>query len=148
MLKRIYESEPPVRSKIIIMAPSTFLDFLALYSKIEEFGYDQLICCDSANFKDAPTKINDYMESIVQDVQTIRVTHCPNAYAAVFNLIDEGQVYKISYSGDCRPSQDFAKIGINSDLLIHEATFDDDMKDEAIAKKHSTIGEALEIGQL
>jgi ribonuclease Z len=148
VLKRIYELDPAVQSRIIIIAPSTFLSFLEEYSKIEDFGFDQLICRDSFNLKSAPTKINEDIESILETAQTIRVTHCPNAYAVVLNLRDERQVYKISYSGDCRPSPNFAEIGTNSDLLIHEATFDDDMKDEAIAKKHSTIGEALEIGQL
>jgi ribonuclease Z len=148
VLKRIYDLDPPVQSRIIIIAPSTFLVFLEEYSKIEDFGFEQLICCDSANLKSSPTKINDDVESILETVQTIRVTHCPNAYAVVLNLRDERQVYKISYSGDCRPSPNFAEIGTDSDLLIHEATFDDDMKDEAIAKRHSTIGEALEIGQL
>lgn len=131
-----------------MIAPSIFLDFLKEYSKIEDFGYDQLICCDSANFKNSPLKIDSEIESFVENVQTIRVTHCPSAYAVVMNLSDSCHTYKISYSGDCRPSIEFAKIGENSDLLIHEATFDDEMKSEAISKKHSTIGEALEIGQL
>ena len=52
---------------------------------------------------------------------------------------------KISYSGDCRPSPYFAAIGRDSHLLIHEATFEDEMRGEALAKKHSTTGEALSI---
>lgn len=31
-------------------------------------------------------------------------------------------------------------------LLIHEATFDDDRADDAIAKRHATVGEALSVG--
>jgi ribonuclease Z len=53
---------------------------------------------------------------------------------------------KISYSGDCRPSQPFTKIGRNSTVLIHEATFDDELVGDAKAKKHSTTSEALGIG--
>ena len=54
--------------------------------------------------------------------------------------------FKFSYSGDCRPSRNFAKIGKGSTVLLHEATFDDDTKGDAIAKKHSTISEAIGVG--
>jgi len=37
--------------------------------------------------------------------------------------------------------------GLNSDVLIHEATFETEMRDDAIAKAHSTSDEALEIGR-
>ena len=51
--------------------------------------------------------------------------------------------FKVSYSGDCRPSKQFANIGRNSTVLIHEATFDDDLQEDAKAKKHSTTSEAV-----
>ena len=35
---------------------------------------------------------------------------------------------------------------MNSTVLIHEATFEDAMMAEAIAKRHSTIGEAIQVG--
>ena len=54
--------------------------------------------------------------------------------------------FKFSYSGDCRPSLRFASIGYNSTVLVHEATFDDDLKSDAKAKKHSTTSEAIGIG--
>ena len=54
--------------------------------------------------------------------------------------------FKFSYSGDCRPSRDLAAIGKHSTVLVHEATFDDELQDDAIAKKHSTISEAAGVG--
>ncbi|OAA58630.1 tRNA processing endoribonuclease [Niveomyces insectorum RCEF 264] len=54
---------------------------------------------------------------------------------------------KIAYSGDCRPSDDFAQIGRGATLLVHESTFDDELAGEAAAKKHSTMGEALQVGR-
>ena len=54
--------------------------------------------------------------------------------------------FKFSYSGDCRPSRRFASIGRDSTVLVHEATFDDDLKSQAVAKKHSTTSEAIGIG--
>lgn len=32
-------------------------------------------------------------------------------------------------------------------LLIHEATFDDAMEPDAVAKRHSTVGQALEVAR-
>jgi hypothetical protein len=54
--------------------------------------------------------------------------------------------FKFSYSGDCRPSKTFAEIGKGSTVLLHEATFDDEMHRDADAKKHSTTSEAIGVG--
>lgn len=54
--------------------------------------------------------------------------------------------FKFSYSGDCRPSKTFAEIGKGSTVLLHEATFDDEMQKDAEAKKHSTTSEAIGVG--
>ena len=130
------------------MAPDTFLEFLKEYSQIEDFGYDQLICNDSYNFRTSSQKIDVDSEPFVEKINTVRVTHCVKAYAVVMDIINGNNTHRVSYSGDCRPSLEFAKVGENSDILIHEATFDDDMQGEAVAKKHCSIGEALEIGRL
>lgn len=80
----------------------------------------------------------------LQDLLTVRVSHCQGS-KAVSLVFPDG--FKFSYSGDCRPSNNFARIGKDSTVLLHEATFEDEMKGDAIAKKHSTSGEALEIGR-
>ncbi|KAK3504812.1 hypothetical protein B0T13DRAFT_427061 [Neurospora crassa] len=72
------------------------------------------------------------------------VDHCLGATAAVFTWPSG---LKISFSGDCRPSDCFAQIGKGSHLLIHECTFDDELVGEAKAKKHSTASEALDVGR-
>ena len=54
--------------------------------------------------------------------------------------------FKFSYSGDCRPSKEFVRIGKGSTVLLHEATFDDELQGDAQAKKHSTTSEAIGVG--
>ncbi len=49
---------------------------------------------------------------------------------------------KISYSGDTKYDENIVKHSKNSDILIHEATFDDSLKEEAELKKHSTASDA------
>lgn len=53
----------------------------------------------------------------------------------------------IVYSGDCRPNRRLPKIGEWCDLLIHEATFDNELADDAVKKRHSTVDEAIGVAQ-
>jgi ribonuclease Z len=41
----------------------------------------------------------------------------------------------------------FADLAVDADILIHEATFEDGMENEAVLKRHSTVGEALQVGK-
>ena len=51
----------------------------------------------------------------------------------------------VVYSGDTRPCEALVALGKGTSLLIHEATFGDDKQAEAESKRHSTIGEALDV---
>ncbi|CAN3377168.1 hypothetical protein DIURU_003580 [Diutina rugosa] len=94
--------------------------------------------------------INDmYRDLHLTQLQTVRAIHCAWAYsiAMTFDLGD-GETFKIAYSGDTRPNPRFVDIGINSDLLVHESSLDNELIEEAIAKKHSTMIEAVAVCQL
>ncbi|ENN96513.1 ribonuclease Z [Methanocaldococcus villosus KIN24-T80] len=56
----------------------------------------------------------------------------------------------LAYSGDTLPIEDFGRYlkNLGCDFLIHEATFDDNLKDEAIETMHSTIGDAVNIAKI
>jgi len=51
---------------------------------------------------------------------------------------------KIVYSGDTRQSENLVKLAENADLLIHEATFDDELTERAVEDGHSTPSMAAE----
>lgn len=80
----------------------------------------------------------------LSNLETCFVTHCNGAQAVSLTFPDG---FKFSYSGDCRPSKTFAEIGKGSTVLLHEATFDDELQVDAEAKKHSTTSEALAVGK-
>jgi ribonuclease Z len=95
------------------------------------------------------------------DIQAVKVAHCHGAMAVSITFPNEDgstststsaegvnvkKPLKVSYSGDCRPSYHFGRIGADTTVLIHEATFDDELQGDAKAKKHSTTSEALGIG--
>lgn len=54
---------------------------------------------------------------------------------------------KIVYSGDTRPAKSLTEIARNADLLIHEATFDDELLERAQEDGHSTPSHVAEIAK-
>ena len=79
----------------------------------------------------------------MSEIQTAKANHCLGASTCAFTWKDG---FKFAYSGDTRPTQEFVRIGQGATLVLHEATFDDELCGEAIAKKHSTTSEALKAG--
>ncbi|CAA2991467.1 zinc phosphodiesterase ELAC 2-like [Olea europaea subsp. europaea] len=93
------------------------------------------------------------MEAGLETLISFPVVHCPQAYGVVLkasNRINRvGKTipgWKIVYSGDTRPCPELVKASCGATVLIHEATFEDGLVDEAIAKNHSTTKEAVEVG--
>ncbi|KAL2110982.1 hypothetical protein VUR80DRAFT_487 [Thermomyces stellatus] len=80
----------------------------------------------------------------LSEITRLRVEHCRAAHAGVLTWPSG---LKIAYSGDCRPSGAFAKKAQGATLLVHEATFEDDKRAEAEAKKHSTMADALWVAE-
>ncbi|XP_062156167.1 tRNAse Z TRZ4, mitochondrial [Alnus glutinosa] len=81
------------------------------------------------------------------------VVHCPQAFGVVLKAAERinsvGKAipgWKIVYSGDTRPCPELIEASRGATVLIHEATFEDGMVEEAIAKNHSTTMEAVEVG--
>lgn len=60
---------------------------------------------------------------------------------------DEQAPWKLVFSGDCRPSDALVRAGRGATLLIHEATFCDGMEEDARRKRHSTVSEAVGVGE-
>ncbi|KAH8062654.1 3'-tRNA processing endoribonuclease [Aureococcus anophagefferens] len=83
------------------------------------------------------------------DFRSVRVNHCRDAYAVVLTVGGA----RVAYSGDCRPSDAFAAAAARGfpasacEVLIHEATFDDGDLAHAVAKRHSTVSEALDVAK-
>lgn len=75
-------------------------------------------------------------------LQTVPVNHVRESYGIILR---HPSGWSLVFSGDTRPCAELARAGRNADLLIHEATFEDDLQAEAQARKHSTLSEALGI---
>ncbi|XP_074599765.1 ribonuclease Z [Brevipalpus obovatus] len=78
----------------------------------------------------------------LKDLRTCRVDHCIDSFGIIIET-DGPDSKKIVYSGDAMPTKSLIRTGKDCDLLIHEATFEDSLADEAILKRHSTFSQAL-----
>lgn len=87
----------------------------------------------------------------IKRLESVRVEHCSHAFALVLESSDfdhgSSNGWKIVFSGDTRPCSQLTAAAANATVLIHEATFEDTMVDEAVEKRHSTTGEAIAAGR-
>ncbi|KAI6236439.1 Ribonuclease Z [Aphelenchoides besseyi] len=81
----------------------------------------------------------------LKSIKAVHVYHTRMASGFVFETMDKK---KFVFSGDTMPCELLAKVGKDADLLVHEATFEDGQEADARKKKHSTINQALNIGQM
>ena len=83
------------------------------------------------------------------NVKTCKALHCDFSYSVCFTINNHNKDFRVAYSGDTRPNDFFARnVGYKCQLLIHEATHDNELQQEAKQKRHSTIGEAIGISEL
>jgi ribonuclease Z len=71
----------------------------------------------------------------------VKVVHTKSSYGLI--LVHSNK-WKFVYSGDTRPSQELIEAGKNATVLVHEATLEDSLIQDAIDKKHCTTKEAIE----
>lgn len=127
------------------------LEWIREYAEVEDIGFKRLnlVAITGSKYKETiqdPWIPDPAMaeQTGLQRIDACRVDHCAGALACVFTWPSG---LKISYSGDCRPSHTFAALGKGSTLLIHEATLDDELINDARTKKHSTMSEALRVAR-
>lgn len=105
---------------------------------------------ERSSFRDLETIKTLYRDLKIKVFQTCRAKHCDWAYSGSLSFFmnsNSQEIFKVSYSGDTRPNiEKFANgIGYRSHLLIHEATLDNDLMEDAIKKRHCTINEAISV---
>ncbi|KAK3990861.1 hypothetical protein QBC44DRAFT_324310 [Cladorrhinum sp. PSN332] len=147
--------------KLAIVATSKFHDWLQEYSGVEPLGLENTIqvLLGGPRFVGNTAEVSIHLPTDPNPASSDHkpedfglptfegcyVDHCQDAMALVITFPHSG--LKIAYSGDCRPSFAFARLGKGAHLLIHECTFEDELRGDAVAKKHSTLSEALAVGQ-
>ncbi|KAF9921554.1 hypothetical protein FBU30_008389 [Linnemannia zychae] len=149
---RTAETDP-----LYLIAPIKFNSFLREYSDAQDFGYKNVRYIQSEDivywrqlqhdprYQNVHSALKGLFDiSGFNEIQTVDVIHCPWAYGITMTHKDG---WKIVYSGDTRPSQNLVEAGQGATVLLHEATFEDNMRELALVKKHSTTGEAIMVGE-
>lgn len=82
----------------------------------------------------------------VSSLRTCPVEHIPSSFGITTTVpgCNGHASFKLTYSGDTMPCDTLVELGRNSTLLIHEATFENNLSERARKVKHSTIAQAVE----
>uniref|UniRef100_A0A672NP63 Zinc phosphodiesterase ELAC protein 2 n=1 Tax=Sinocyclocheilus grahami TaxID=75366 RepID=A0A672NP63_SINGR len=139
-------------SPVYLIAPVQIMTWLNQYHDHCQQILSQIniipskLLCDGAEIPKVKTK------SLIQAVlkkndlvkfQTCYVRHCKNAFAC---SLTHQSGWQLVFSGDTMPCDAVVNMGKNATLLIHEATLEDGMEEEACEKRHSTTSQAIGIG--
>ncbi|KAI8883211.1 hypothetical protein K501DRAFT_219648 [Backusella circina FSU 941] len=138
---------------ITVVAPFIYKNWLKEYGQVECLGErDAIKFIRNENImphretRDHDLKNLEVLKDTLglAELQTVDVIHCRWAYGLT---IKHASGWKLVYSGDTRPCEKLVEAGKDATLLIHEATLEDAKMAEAIAKRHTTTGEAIDVGK-
>ena len=140
---------------------------LAAYARLYDLAYHFIDCSDVEHGQqgcgptpgpDADAVAGLLTTAGLARLATVRVDHCAHAFGLVLDVRtgknDEGDAtgtlpyVRLAFSGDTRaPCPALVAAAAGAALLVHEATFEDDLADEALSKKHSTTSAAIGVGR-
>ncbi|CAG8487437.1 10121_t:CDS:10 [Ambispora gerdemannii] len=137
-------------SRLSIVAPGRLLKWLDEYNDIEYFGFPRMQFIDNREILPNRRSYNNKkVENLktdlgLKDITSVEVIHCPSAYGISLQHLNG---WKLVYSGDTRPCDNLIRVGKNATLLIHEATFENDLIEDALGKRHCTTSEAVKVSE-
>lgn len=132
------------QAPVLIMAPGSVLSWLREYRRhVGDVPFGETSLVDLANMTQDAQAFLDSELGIVK-LTNVGVDHCKHAYGVV---VDAAAGWRLVYSGDCRPSERLVQAGKGAQVLIHEATFEGAKQDEALARKHCTVEEAVGVAR-
>lgn len=129
---------------VVVIAPAILTSWISRYGELIEKLPCKLISCHTLTKDKIENGPMNSCSAAVVDLhfETVPVIHCFDAYGVV---VRHATGWSVVYSGDTRPCPRLIEAGQGASLLIHEATLEDKFLDLAIAKKHCTVSEALEV---
>ncbi|XP_035471673.2 zinc phosphodiesterase ELAC protein 2 isoform X1 [Scophthalmus maximus] len=158
LLNLLYQRERAVAtlgkdfSPVFLIAPTQIMTWLNQYHDHCEEIVHHVNLVPNACLRDDGEPLKQPTQSLVEallrkndlkEFQTCTVRHCKNAFACCFT---HQSGWKLAFSGDTMPCDWFVHMGRNATLLIHEATLEDGLEQEAVEKRHSTTSQAIGIG--
>ena len=118
-----------------VFAPKDVIMFVIAYLDLTGTTLSQSI-------KFIENSVIDYQLTDNIIFRSVLVDHCFNSFGFVIILEDAPLIV---FSGDTRPCPALIQAGNGTQILVHEATMPDDLPEEAVARRHVTFGEAIQI---
>jgi ribonuclease Z len=165
-------SVPP----LLVVGPAPLRRFLNAFSQVEPLDFEFVDCRNATREKwdsHISRQNDDETNARVGDAETfpldprlvsaatrlglrrivsVPVVHCAQSFALVLEAEPPAGAdgaepgWKAVYSGDTRPCAALTSAARDATVLIHEATFEDELFEDAVKKKHSTTSEAIATG--
>lgn len=140
--------EPPT---IPVVGPRSLRRFLDFYGDLERLHCDFIDLAETTSDKWASETMSPQIARLraalsgsdLDEIVAVPVNHCAHAYGA---RLAGRRGWSMVYSGDTRPCQSLVNASRDVTLLVHEATFENGMEEEAVKKRHSTTKEAVQTG--
>ncbi|PIK38390.1 putative zinc phosphodiesterase ELAC protein 2 [Apostichopus japonicus] len=134
---------------LILVAPKRIFIWLNQYNRLCEGIIHHLKFIENGDLTNSAEERSRHEETLLNKLslkkfETVPVRHCSNAYGLV---VTHQEGWKIVYSGDTMPCDALVTAGQDADLLLHEATLEDGMDEEAVIKKHSMMSQAIDVGE-
>ncbi|XP_076036405.1 ribonuclease Z [Oratosquilla oratoria] len=134
---------------LVLLAPSRIMNYLSSYHANFEDILENISLTPNHKFltsrqdveKEAHKELCHTLD--MKAVDMTYVEHCPNSFGVALTHTNG---WKVVYSGDTMPCKGLVDIGQDCDLLIHEATMEDELLEDALIKTHSTTSQAIQIG--
>ncbi len=141
---KAFESLKLNYEKLILLYPSNLLPFINSYKKYFNNIFENAV--DFVNNNSLLDSFNGQeQENVLKKldnlklIQTSNVLHMEKSYGLIIETKND---IKIVYTSDCSPSREIVKKGFKCNILIHEATFNDQNIEKAAKYRHSTVSQA------
>ncbi|KAM5135950.1 zinc phosphodiesterase ELAC protein 2 isoform 2-T2 [Mantella aurantiaca] len=159
LLQVLYERERALRScrkpfiPVIVVGPPILMTWLNLFHYNCQKILHNISFIASRNLMEGVEvecpKTRSLISSLLETYQlekfeTCYVRHCNSAFGCA---IIHQSGWKLVFSGDTMPCDALIKMGKDATLLIHEATLEDGLEQDAVEKAHSTTSQAISVGR-
>jgi len=136
------------RQSLYLAGPIRLIYWLREYTSIQPDLLDDVIFLNNDTMLPGVTRtssVDNHLRQAweklsVKQMTNVSAKHCFQSFSLI---LDHKTAGRLVYSGDTRPNAQLVKQGHRARLLIHEATFENDLIEEAKQKRHSTIDEAM-----
>lgn len=138
--------------QLYLAGPARLMAWLREYATVQPGLLDNVLFLSNDTMVPGATRSPNVDEHVrrawsalgLQQMTNVVAKHCYQSFSVV---LDHQTAGRLVYSGDTRPNAQLVKHGLRARLLVHEATFENDLLEEAKQKRHSTIDEALTVAR-